>query len=211
MIIESIAGTLFGILGTGVTSFVNFKMKKLELEESKAKREHELSMVRAESEARIKEIEANVQVTQVQTEGAILLEEARAFTESQKVGNEKIFESKWVTALMNRKDNWRFLTVPIAVLVCILFAVSDLIQSLMRPLLTLYSVAIATWVTLRSWDILQATGMSFTTAQAIGQWNTATSVAVTLAVTLITWWFGDRRVAKNMMHQEQYEREAQCR
>ena len=207
MIIESIIGTVSGFIGTGITSFVNYRMKKLEIEDSKAKREHELNMVRAESEARIAEVQANIQVAQVQTEGAILLEEARAFTESQKLGNQKIFESKWVTTLMERADVWRFLTVPLGVLVCILFAFSDAIQSLMRPLLTLYSAAVATWVTWRAWEIIQNKGLSaFTLDQAMGQWNTAASVTFTLAVTLITWWFGDRRVATNLMHQAQDKR-----
>jgi hypothetical protein len=203
MIIESLIGTISGFIGTGITTYANYKMKQIEAEENKAKRGHELAMVKAESDARIAEVQANIAVAQVQTEGALALEEARAFTESQKQGNEKIFESRWVVTLLNRKDGWRYITVPLAVLVCALFSLSDAIQSLMRSALTLYSVGIATWVTWRAWEIMQNTGLNtFSTAQAITQWDQATSVAYTLAVTLITWWFGDRRVAKNLMHQK---------
>jgi hypothetical protein len=204
MIFESLIGTLAGFIGTGITTYANYKMKQMEIEDAKAKREHELNMVEAESQARIAEVQAQIQVAQVQTEGALALEESRAYTESQKQGNEKVFESRWVTTLLNRKDNWRFVTVPLATLICFLFGLSDAVQSIMRPALTIYSAAIATWVTWRAWEIMQGSGIdAFSTVQAVQQWEQATSVAYTLAVTLITWWFGDRRVAKNLMYQAQ--------
>jgi hypothetical protein len=204
MILESLIGTIAGFIGTGITTYANYKMRQMEVEDNKAKREHELKMVDAESKARIAEVQANIQVAQVQTEGAITLEEAKGFTESQRQGNQHVFESKWVTALLNRKDNWRFLTVPLAVLICCLFGLSDAIQSIMRPALTLYSAVIATWVTWRAWEIMQGAGVhTFNTSQAADIWQQATSVAYTLAVTLITWWFGDRRVAKHLMYQAQ--------
>jgi hypothetical protein len=51
---------------------------------------------------------------------------------------------------------------------------------------------------------MQGAGMdAFSAGQAVTLWEQATSVVYTLAVTLITWWFGDRRVAKNLMYQAQ--------
>ncbi|MDR2891603.1 MAG: hypothetical protein LBV80_00730 [Deltaproteobacteria bacterium] len=202
MILESIIGTIAGFIGTGITTYANYKMKSLEIEDNKAKREHELNMVQAESEARIAEVQAQIHVAQVQTEGAITLEEARGFTESQRVGNEKVFESRWVATLMNRKDGWRYLTVPLATIICTLFGFSDALQSIMRPGLTIYSGAIATWVTWQVWEVMQRVGIdAFSVAQAVTMWDQASSVAYTLCITLFTWWFGDRRVAKNLMHQ----------
>jgi hypothetical protein len=201
MILETLIGTICGFIGTGITAYTNYKMKQMEIEEGKAKRQHELDMVKAESEARIAEVQANIQVAQVQTEGAVLLEEARAFTESQKQGNRKIFDSEWVTALLGRQDGWRFLTIPLASLICAIFGLSDAVQALMRPLLTLYCCGIATWVTWRAWEIMQTVGISsFTAQQAMSTWDQSTGVAYTLSVTLITWWFGDRQFAKNSIN-----------
>ena len=206
MIIESLIGTVAGFIGTGITTYANYRMKLLEVEENKTRREHDLNMVRAESEARIAEVRANIRVAQVQTEGAVLLEEAAAYAESQRQGNRRVFESEWAASLLDRKDGLRFVTIPFGMALCALFGLSDAIQSLMRPALTLYSAAIATWVTWRAWEIMQTADLAaFTTSQAMGQWNQAAGVAYTLAVTLITWWFGDRRVAKNLMHQNRQE------
>lgn len=209
MILESLIGTLAGFIGTGITTYSNYKMRKLDIEDSKARRAHELEMVKAESEARLAEVKANIEVAQVQTEGAVLLEEARAFTESQKQGNEGVFEGKWITTFMNRKDGWRWLTVPLALLLCVLFGISDLIKSLMRSGLTLYALALASWATWRAWDVLQGIGINILDpVLGIRLWEQATEIIYVLAVTLVTWWFGDKRVAKHLMHISQGKKAA---
>lgn len=189
MIIETALSALVGLLGTGLTTYSNYKMQKLEID-------NKIRLMEAESKNMIAEAEASIKVAQTTADMKVEVEEANAFRASM-LSQQKALPSEWLQALMNQKGWWRFLTFPIGVLLLLLMGIGDVINHLMRPTLTLYSVGIASWVTYQCWDLLPP---AENLTQAWAQWEEAASVVMLLAVTMVTWWFGDRRVAKHLMH-----------
>lgn len=201
MVIETIAGTILGFLGTALTTYSNYKMAKIQSEDSKHQRAHELDMVNAQSEAMIKEAEASIKVAQVTTKGQVDLTEANAFLESQKQGNKSSMPTGWIDKLYSQTGWVKYITIPVGTLLLFVFGIVEVVQTGMRSFLTLYSVAMATFVTYQSWQILEQRGVhALSIDQAYQMWTDATSQMILLAVTLITWWFGDRRMAKHLMH-----------
>lgn len=188
---EVFLATLSGLLGTGLTSFLNYKMEKL-------KGEQRLKELELETKLTVTEAEANIKIAQAASDIKVEQEEAGAFTAS--VENQKaIISSDWLNALLSRNDKLCILTVPLGVLLLFVMSIVDVVNHLMRPALTLYSLGIASWVTYQSWDIVK--GVSVDASLAIVQWGDACDTVMLLAVTMVTWWFGDRRVAKHLMHQ----------
>lgn len=189
MILETALSALVGLLGTSLTTYSNYKMKQLEVD-------NKIRLLEAESKNMIAEAEASIKVAQTNADMQIELSEANAFNTSL-ASHKQSLPSEWLTTLMNQKGWWRLLTYPIGVLLLLLMGVGDVINHLMRPALTLYSLGIASWVTYQCWDMLPPdTGIE----AAWAQWEDAASVVMLLAVTMVTWWFGDRRVAKHLMH-----------
>lgn len=189
MILETALSALVGLLGTSLTTYSNYKMKQLEVD-------NKIRLLEAESKNMIAEAEANIKVAQTTADMQVELSEANAFNTSLS-SHKQSLPSEWLTTLMNQKGWWRLLTYPIGVLLLLLMGVGDVINHLMRPALTLYSLGIASWVTYQCWDMLPPD----TGVEAVWtQWEDAASVVMLLAVTMVTWWFGDRRVAKHLMH-----------
>lgn len=192
MILEVFLGTLNGLLGTVITSYINYKMKRLEGEQK-------LKEMQLESDLMIAEVNANIKVAQATADIAVEQAEADAFTMS--IAKQKsLVSSDWIEALLGRTDKFRVVTVPLGVVLLALMSIVDVVNHLMRPALTLYSLVIASWVTYQSWVILK--GLSIDTVLALNQWGDACDTVMLLAVTMVTWWFGDRRVAKHLMHQK---------
>ena len=68
---------------------------------------------------------------------------------------------------------------------------------MMRPTLTLYLVGCSSYITYLAWIIIQKHGLqTMTAAQAIGIFQQVTSTMIYLAVSAVTWWFGDRTMSK---------------
>lgn len=189
MILETALSALVGLLGTGLTTYSNYKMKQLEIDSK-------IRLLEAESKNMIAEAEASIKVAQTNAELQIELSEANAFNTSLS-SNKQSLPSEWLSTLMNQQGWWKLLTYPIGVLLLLLMGVGDVVNHLMRPALTLYSLGIASWVTYQCWDMLPPDS-SFEGIWT--QWEDAASVVMLLAVTMVTWWFGDRRVAKHLMH-----------
>jgi len=156
-------------------------------------------MLEGETRAMIMEAKANIKVTQAQVEGAIDLKDAEAFMQSQKLGNQKFFGNEWIKGLLGVEGKWKIITLPCAVLVSILFGFVDFLRGLMRPVLTAYLTLITTWVTWQAWQIMQTHGLSLSSEQAVQIFNETTSIVTYLTVSCVTWWFGDRRMAKTIM------------
>lgn len=191
MILETLASALLGLLGTSLTTYSNYKMEKLKAENERKKMELETKMM-------ISEAEANIRLAETVAAGKVDEIEAQAWANSQSAGQQKALPAEWVNVLLNR-DGWeRFFTIPVALILLFLLGIGDAIQHLMRSFLTLYSLGIATWVTWKSYDIIMACGVPFPNPGEA--WTTACETAYLLAVMMTTWWFGDRRVVKNLSH-----------
>lgn len=199
MLIETILGGVTGLIGNVVGGWFKLKQAKLDAEIRKADRAHDIAMINAETKAMIMEAKANIKVTQAQVEGAIDLKDAEAFMQSQQEGNKALFSNKWIDSLMSVTGWWRILTLPLASLVAFLFGFVDFLRGLIRPALTVYLCGVTTWVTWMAWEIMQKEGLTFTALQAVNIFNDTTSIVTYLTVSCVTWWFGDRRMAKSIM------------
>lgn len=191
MILETLASALIGLLGTGLTTFSNYKMEKL-------KAENERKRMELENKLLISEAEANIRLAETISEGRVDEIEARAWADSQVAGKQKALPAEWVSVLLNREGYERIFTIPVALILLFLLGLGDAIQHLMRSFLTLYCLGIATWVTWKSYDIMLVCGVPFPNPGEA--WTTSCETVYLLAVMMITWWFGDRRVAKNLSH-----------
>lgn len=189
MILETVAGALTGLLGTALTTYSNYKMCQLEADNKIKLLEAESAQMRAEAEASIKVAQAACDIRVEEQEAAAYV----AAMQTQKPA----LPSEWLATLLSQEGWARFLTYPIAVLLLLLMGLGDVINHLMRPALTLYTLGIASWVTFQCWELLPA---GEPLADAWQGWKDACDMIMLLAVTMVTWWFGDRRVAKHLMH-----------
>lgn len=210
MILETILGGVTGLIGNVVGGIFKYKQAKLNKEMQLAGQSHELLMVKAETEAMIMEAKANIKITQSQVEGAIDIKDSEAYMESLKAGNKSTFSNKWVDNLLNIEGHlfswgdkhflsWKLLTVPIASFVALLFGIVDFIKGMIRPSLTLYLCGVTTWVTMLAWEVMQKSGVGISATEALTLFKDTTSIVVYLTVSCVTWWFGDRRMAKTIM------------
>lgn len=194
---EVLMSTLVGLLGTGLTSFIDYKNKKQE-------HEYQLKRLQVERELMVEEAKQSILLAEAEANAKEQAIEAVAYTESQKTQRGLMASLgasyNLVTRLVEREGPLCIFTVPVGVLLLIILSLADVLNKLMRPVLTLYSLAIASWVTYQSWSIVQEVA---TDAQiALAQWGQASETIILLSITLVTWWFGDRRVAQHLMHQK---------
>lgn len=210
MILETILGGVTGLIGNVVGGIFKYKHAKLQKEMQMMGNTHEINMVREETKAMIEETKANIKITQAQVEGAIDIKDSDAYMESLKQGNKSTFSNKWVDNLLNIEGHlfswgdkhflsWKLLTVPIASFVALLFGIVDFIKAMIRPSLTLYLCGVTTWVTMLAWEVMQSSGTGITPMEALNLFKDTTSIVVYLTVSCVTWWFGDRRMAKTIM------------
>ena len=127
---SAIFGSLSGIAGHW------FKDK-----EKKDKREHDAKMFQLQmdrdklsSELAIAEINANLKVTEVQTEGMLLTEEAKGFNKVVSSLNKNLLASSTMELLL--KEKWYTPSRFFGVLLAIMFGTVDVIRGLIRPALT---------------------------------------------------------------------------
>lgn len=215
MLLETILGGVTGLIGNVVGGIFKYKHAKLEQQMLATRNNHEVAMVKAETEAMIMEAKANIKITQAQVEGAIDMKDADAYMQSLKEGNKALFSNKWIDNLLNidghmfswtNKEghekkflSWKLFTVPIASLISFLFGLTDFIRGMLRPSLTVYLCGVTTWVTWMAWEIMQKNGVEINATQAMEIFQDTTSIVVYLTVSCVTWWFGDRRMAKTIM------------
>lgn len=189
MLLETILGGVTGLVGNIISSIMTYKTQKL-------KNEHDQMMMRLETAAMRAEAEANIRITKAQVEGAVELADSQAYMASIHAGNKTMLDEKWIDKLLSIQGRWRFITVPIACLVAVLFGFVDWLRGFMRPALTLYLTGLTTAITWMAWDIMQKHGINMTSAEAVAVFNQVIAIVIYLTVSCVTWWFGDRRIAK---------------
>jgi len=188
--LDILFGGLTGLIGNAITGFMNYKTQKL-------KNEHDIAMIRVESEAMKIEAQMQIQVTKAQVEGAVELADAQAYMMSQQGASKPIFSDKWIDKLFSVQGKvGRFFAIPAAVFIAIGFGFVDWLRGFMRPALTMYLTGVTTVLTYLSWNILQKYGTYITAAEALAIWTQVQSMVLYLTISCVTWWFGDRRMAK---------------
>lgn len=189
MVLETILGGVTGLVGNVISSIMTYKTQKL-------KNQHEQMMMKLETAAMRAEAEANIRITKAQVEGAVELADSQAYMASIHAGNKPMLDEKWVDKLLSIEGRWKFITIPIACLVAVLFGFVDWLRGFMRPALTMYLTILTTAITWMAWDIMQKHGVEMTADQAVAVFNQVIAIVIYLTVSCVTWWFGDRRIAK---------------
>jgi len=191
--LDIILGGVTGLIGNAFTTWFKYKNAKME-------HTHKEKMVSLETSAMIQEAQMQIQVTKSRIEGEIELADAAAFTTSQKVGSEKLFHEKWIDMIMEagKQSKWTgWIYKMLGTMIAAAFAFVDWLNAAMRPVLTIYLVGGSSLITYMAWKVMEAAGLPTITAdQAIVLFNQVTSTMIYLAVSSVTWWFGDRTMSK---------------
>lgn len=133
-IISSLLGSVSGVVGH------YFKAK-----EKKDKQAHELALIemnmrrdKQESDLMLAEITANLEVSKVETEGKLLLEESKGFNEAiADISKSKTLENKAFEKLLD--GNW--FQKLLGTILAFFMGIVDIIRGLVRPVLTFGSAA----------------------------------------------------------------------
>ena len=196
--LDIILGGVTGLIGNAFTTWFKYKNAKME-------HTHKEKMVSLETSAMIQEAQMQIRVTKSRIEGEIELADAAAFTTSQKVGSEKLFHEKWIDMIMEagKQSKWTgWIYKILGTMIAAAFAFVDWLNAAMRPTLTLYLVLGSSYITYLAWQIMQQAGLDTMTAtQAVGIFSQVTSTVIYLAVSAVTWWFGDRTMSKFLQKQ----------
>ena len=149
-------------------------------------------MAKIEMDTLKAEAEANIKITQAQTEGTIAVAETDAFKESMSSISQNLFDKNYMDRLMSSK--W---TAPIGAFISLLFGMVDFLTRLARPALTYYLVGASTYVTLLAYAILKEKGIPFlSTEQTYLLFNQCVTMVLYMTSTIVSWWFCDRQLTK---------------
>lgn len=196
--LDIIFGGVTGLIGNAFTTWFKYKNAKMEYE-------HDEKMIKLKTDSMIQQSQMQIDITKSKVEGEIEIKDSEAFQVSQNVGSEKLFHEKWIDMLMeagksNKWFGWFFTLV--GILIAAAFSFVDFLNSLMRPTLTLYLVGSSSYITYLAWQIIQKAGVgAITSTQAVNIFTQVTSSVIYLAVSAVTWWFGDRTMSKYLQQQ----------
>jgi len=182
-----LGGGLTGLIGSLVTSILTYKSKQ-------ADRAHELALIEANSNATIREVEANIKITESQVAGDIAKAEMTALQDTYKDQAITLFDKSYMGFLAGSKIGTFF-----AAIISFAFAMADFLSKTVRPVLTYYTLGISTYLTLLCYQLIQTKGMqSISPESAVALFDKSTNALFYLTVTAATWWFCDRKFEKQM-------------
>lgn len=128
---SSLLGSLTGLVGNW-----------LKAKEKREERDHELKIKELEKQQRqqdhehaMAEIDASIRVTEVQTEGQLLIEESKDFNKYVTQANKNILPS----VVLERMLEGNIFQQIIGTFLAFIFAIVDVIRGLIRPILTAVS------------------------------------------------------------------------
>ncbi len=200
--LDIILGGVTGLVGNLITGIMKYKNQKLQFD-------HDAKMVALETAAMKEEARMQIAITKAEIEGAVELADAQAYMESLKSGSKPMFSEQWIERLFNVEGRFgRFFAIPVGVFLAMGFAFVDWLRGFMRPALTLYLTGMSSAITYMAWKIIDAQGLGTMTAvQAVNIYNETTSIVIYLTVSCVTWWFGDRTMAKAIVNMKDGKKE----
>ena len=157
------SGGITGLIGTGITAFIEHKKQK-------AANEHEEKMVALEQQTIKLEAEMAVKKTEAQYAGETEVAEANAFATS--------FSTDKATFV--KSDDSLFTKI--------LFTIVDFVRGMTRPILTFYLCSVTTWMGYKVYVLSKG----IQPAQAYALLNNIIYVVLYLTTTCCLWWFGTR-------------------
>jgi len=168
MILESgIAGILTGFVGNIFTAWNTRKTKQED-------NSFQLKKIEAETNAMIREAEANIRITETTIAGDVKLSELDIFSKNITEGNKAEFKEAYMEKLFSNK--WGAF---VGILISFLFGIADFARAITRPLITLMLVILTGWMV----------------KNRIGAVADMVDLVVYLSTTAVVWWFGYRNQA----------------
>jgi len=194
--LDIILGGVTGLVGNAFTTWFKFKNAKMEYT-------HKENMVTLETQAMIQQAQMQIDITKEKVKGKIELADSESFKTSQTVGSQKLFHENWIDMIMESgKTPWTgWIFKMFGTFIAVLFSFVDWLNAMMRPALTIYLIGAASVITHLAWKIMKADGLDLTADQAVSIFNQVTSTMIYLAVSAVTWWFGDRTMSKYLQGQ----------
>lgn len=184
MVLSGIIGVVTGLIGNIVTSITNLKTQKL-------KNAHEEKLISLRTNAMLAETDAKIRITEAKVRGKITEIEEETYKSGIVVGNKDLLEKGVIAKLLEGK--W---TKWLGLVLTFFMGVVDVLKGFIRPVLTLYLVGLTTWITYYAADILSAKEALLSSTEASKLFNDVTEIVIYLTVSVVTWWFADRRTAK---------------
>lgn len=178
---SGLGGIVTGLVGPIAKGIVSLKQQKLQFE-------HDENMVKLTTQATIEEAKAAIQKTETITEGQVKIAETGALTEALKAADRPIFNEMYMKYLVQSGKLGQILVSLIAFgLACV-----DMFRQSIRPSVTVYMIAMSTWITILAYTIVNAVegGITATFAQDIFKMTVYTVVYLT--VTVVNFWFVNR-------------------
>ncbi|MGE4568553.1 MAG: hypothetical protein AB7C90_05125, partial [Bacteroidales bacterium] len=173
----------YRVSGNIITSFTNLKAQRL-------KNQHELQMREYDIKEREQEAKLQIAVETARSEAEIEKAEAAAYVESMRNANADTLTAEKLQILTSSAAGKP------GKIIAFLMGMVDTFRASIRPGLTVYLVGLTTLLTFRAIQILQAKEALLSPDQARALFSEVSDVVIYLTVSVVTWWFGDRRTAK---------------
>ena len=138
LLMSSFGGGLTGLLGGAVQKIFDYKTKKLEIEMAREKFTHDVALRKVDAEIMAQEWAARTKVAEIETEGKIEVEDAKAFAIAKENEDKNYLE--YLDKLTPAQD-W-------------LFVLLEFAKGAVTPGLTLYLCAITTIIYLKAAKLL---------------------------------------------------------
>jgi hypothetical protein len=197
-------GSILSLLGSGVFGSViglvgNWLNQRAIRKTEELKQNHEVAMAKVQIDILKAQTDASIKITQAKVQGAVDLEDSKAYGTTIVASGQKLFSDKWIDKMFSVTGWLRFFAVPLAFLIMFPLAMVDVLKGFMRPMLTLSFTLAFGYIAYTSYYILKQKGFaSLTPDQAVLYFTLAMDTCVMLTTTCVTWWFGDRRAAKSI-------------
>ena len=196
LISSALGGGILGVLGSIFSNVLNYFTQKQKNKHDLELKKFELARMDKEKEYMLAEAQANIKITEAEVEGAIGLEEARAFTESQKQAMQSLLKPSLVEKLLEYEGKMKPLALLVAGFIAFIFGLVDFIKHLIRPGITIFVSLVFGYVVYKSWTVLEASGHQWSPKDALAIITICVETVVALIMMIYGWWFADRRMAK---------------
>jgi len=198
---SGLSGGLFGILGGLGTAWIKARSDKEEreskLKENQSKRDHDLKMITAETDASIKEIQANVQRDQIIMEGKADIEESKDRNMSILKLSENYVKMSLVEKMMFNDNKWTaWLTIPVSILITFIHGLVDISRTLVRVIVTYGSVAFSAYVTYMAFGLYQELNIAMSSDELFEIIKTMLRLLTFTTSTVVGFWFMDKSMSR---------------
>ena len=177
---SALTGGATGLIGTAISSFIDFKKQKEQFRHKEKIHQLELQMMEKEAELAIKrthaEADAQIQVTEAVTEQKIAMGELEGWVESQRQGNKALLTEK------DKKPQWLIGVMGIV----------DVLRACIRPVLTIVGTIMLFVIYFKVDGLIGGMNIAFDSTQLYDLYKYLIYSFVYLTFTMVFWWFGTR-------------------